>query len=825
MSNVQVQLRRGTTAQHAVYTGPQGEVTVDTDKNALVLHDGSTAGGTVVGEVTGNEEVTATGSTTARSLADRFADVVNVLDYGAKGDGTTNDTSAIQAALNSGGKMVYVPAGTYKLDSNLSVPQGVSIKGDGQGSTIFDASTIDYTTLPAGSSIIEVSEITPTAIPDLASDASINDKEITLASAPSVEVGDIILIYNPNPEINATALVSGVEYVISDTGTTDFTLIGASSNAVHTSFTATGAGTGTGKVVLASKLWNSSRTYYRAGEYLKVSAVSGSTLRFEGSIVDNYAVADVDLYKMDMGYCSMTGFTIKCKADAQGSSTRGLTLNHCKHSVVRDVEVIRAPYIGIGISRCFDVTADNCRATDNFEGTSGEYGLAVSNSTYVTVKDCHLCSQRHGLTTGGGSGVGKVTNRFLNYVNNHVSTEGGVQALDVHGNAEYVNISNNVVDGGINFGGDYINISNNNLMGKTVNGSAIYFTDLKGFHLSITGNTIKSDFQDSGRGNLIDCGGNSAPYSADSDRGGVLQISDNTLIYDAPVDTSDVEYAVIVVANQGYNGSEDASVSVQNNTLSVVNAPNDPNFFVDDYVSVKTVSGNPWQLVSIDNNTGSGGLVISASTTHSANNVSITNNTIKDGYQVSAYDVKNVCTIVGNSFESIKLYAGSIGDSLNPTDTVRISDNVFKDCFWGRTSSNSNNAVLLCKTGTNVYVANNFITGANEKLRTNGLPSSPAFELGETITGGTSGVTAVVYDTSSDYLLIKDSASGTFTNGETITGGTSGAATTLYATSAQVSTKSYSRSFITITNLYTGANADTELSTEYKSAVGSDVAL
>lgn len=48
MSNVQVQLRRGTTAQHAVYTGPQGEVTVDTDKNALVLHDGATAGGKVI---------------------------------------------------------------------------------------------------------------------------------------------------------------------------------------------------------------------------------------------------------------------------------------------------------------------------------------------------------------------------------------------------------------------------------------------------------------------------------------------------------------------------------------------------------------------------------------------------------------------------------------------------------------------------------------------------------------------------------------------------------------------------------------------------------
>ena len=41
----QVQLRRGTTAQHATFTGALGEVTVDTDKDVVVVHDGSTAGG------------------------------------------------------------------------------------------------------------------------------------------------------------------------------------------------------------------------------------------------------------------------------------------------------------------------------------------------------------------------------------------------------------------------------------------------------------------------------------------------------------------------------------------------------------------------------------------------------------------------------------------------------------------------------------------------------------------------------------------------------------------------------------------------------------
>ena len=40
-----VQFRRGTTAQNNAFTGAVGEVTVDTDKNTLVVHDGSTAGG------------------------------------------------------------------------------------------------------------------------------------------------------------------------------------------------------------------------------------------------------------------------------------------------------------------------------------------------------------------------------------------------------------------------------------------------------------------------------------------------------------------------------------------------------------------------------------------------------------------------------------------------------------------------------------------------------------------------------------------------------------------------------------------------------------
>jgi hypothetical protein len=41
----QVRLRRGTTAQHAAFVGADGEITFDTTKKVIVLHDGVTPGG------------------------------------------------------------------------------------------------------------------------------------------------------------------------------------------------------------------------------------------------------------------------------------------------------------------------------------------------------------------------------------------------------------------------------------------------------------------------------------------------------------------------------------------------------------------------------------------------------------------------------------------------------------------------------------------------------------------------------------------------------------------------------------------------------------
>jgi hypothetical protein len=69
---------------------------------------------------------TGTGSGTgaaavARTLADRFADLVNVKDFGAVGDGIVDDTTAFNAAVSFAGnnKVIIVLNGTYKITNTI----------------------------------------------------------------------------------------------------------------------------------------------------------------------------------------------------------------------------------------------------------------------------------------------------------------------------------------------------------------------------------------------------------------------------------------------------------------------------------------------------------------------------------------------------------------------------------------------------------------------------------------------------------------------------------------------------------------------------------
>ena len=96
---------------------------------------------------------------TARTAQSKMRDIISVKDFGAVGDGVADDTAAIVAAFAyagslsisdptfpgygyvvKGGATVYFPEGEYKVTSTITVPQNVSMEGDGKYSTVIRSS-------------------------------------------------------------------------------------------------------------------------------------------------------------------------------------------------------------------------------------------------------------------------------------------------------------------------------------------------------------------------------------------------------------------------------------------------------------------------------------------------------------------------------------------------------------------------------------------------------------------------------------------------------------------------------------------------------------
>jgi hypothetical protein len=91
-------------------------------------------------------------------------DRVSVHDFGARGDGITDDSVALQNAVNamasSGGGVVYFPSGTYSINSTLWLGTGVRLVGEHRDSVIL-APTTDMTILEViSASDVTVSNIT-----------------------------------------------------------------------------------------------------------------------------------------------------------------------------------------------------------------------------------------------------------------------------------------------------------------------------------------------------------------------------------------------------------------------------------------------------------------------------------------------------------------------------------------------------------------------------------------------------------------------------------------------------------------------------------------
>lgn len=113
-------------------------------------------------------------------LAGAAVPALNVIDFGARRDGTGDDTAAVQKALDraaASGGVVWMPEGRYAIRGVLSIPEGVTLEGVwrgmhhteqlDKGTTLFayagrgDASSAPFISLKSGSTIKGVSIFYP----------------------------------------------------------------------------------------------------------------------------------------------------------------------------------------------------------------------------------------------------------------------------------------------------------------------------------------------------------------------------------------------------------------------------------------------------------------------------------------------------------------------------------------------------------------------------------------------------------------------------------------------------------------------------------------
>jgi len=133
------QRRRGTTAQHASFTGLLAELTVDTDKKTVVVHDGSTAGGVPLAR--------AAGGTLADTITRGLEEDVNIVASAATGtiniDFSTASVWYYTSNATANHTLNFRYSSSSSLNNNLATGDAITLVWlNTNGATAYYPSTI-----------------------------------------------------------------------------------------------------------------------------------------------------------------------------------------------------------------------------------------------------------------------------------------------------------------------------------------------------------------------------------------------------------------------------------------------------------------------------------------------------------------------------------------------------------------------------------------------------------------------------------------------------------------------------------------------------------
>jgi len=368
----------------------------------------------------------------------------DVTDYGAVGDGNTDDSGAIQDAIDAantaGGGEVFFPVGVYVIETELTSYENISMVG------IPRLSIIDFS-----DTVIDFDAVNITG--------SIGSGEALDSNATK---GDLEL------EVDTTDFSAGDYIELSDTEDV------------------TGYPT------------------YR-GEICRIESIDdGDTMTIFGGLVDSYATADSAQIKKYTFKENISFFGLDFLGPEDDTLTiTGIRINYAKHISIDNCHFTKCHYTGVFAKDSIYGKVTRCHFEDNRLS-----GLAYGIALLSTCQDWDITNNtgtncKHHVTLGSNTSEAGICRR-INVIGNTFFAGYG-SAIDCHNNAQDCNFSNNTLHGGgILYRGTDGIISNNTITDVTVaeNGISYKLGLSTPGNMIITGNSIRNIMVENG--NAID---------------------------------------------------------------------------------------------------------------------------------------------------------------------------------------------------------------------------------------------------------------------------------------------------------------------------------
>jgi len=241
------------------------------------------------------------------------------------------------------------------------------------------------------------------------------------------------------------------------------------------------------------------RSYYKVGEYVKVTSTTGSVFNIEGGTRRGYS----DITNLKASRLLPLRVTISDLTIVNLNATDYvLGLYYVKDSVISNCTIEGGTLRAAVINKSYNVSVTDSEFEHEIDPTTGyNYGLSVNNSHAITVSRCKIHGSRHATGIGGDNENGAVQNYMLHFydclLSNSVASN--LYVADIHGNSENTTYSGCDIQGAIAVAGENTTYINNSIYLLT-DRPAIDLTEVIGGEMRI-------------EGNIVDVTGNSGTYN------------------------------------------------------------------------------------------------------------------------------------------------------------------------------------------------------------------------------------------------------------------------------------------------------------------------